>query len=120
MAEAQETSRPPDWIQPLLKDAGGTLRPFEVENDQAICVFADDRTGAWFCEVHIWAQALVDHSTIDVPLDPEAQPDYRANREIVEDAYAFKTMKEDAKFGRAFSNIVAEFTRDVDPQHPSK
>src|SRR5947207_1925348 len=110
----------PDWIKPLLLDVAGTLEPFETASKLAFCVFADDRTGAFFCDIHITAKALVDHSTIDVPLDPEAQPGYRANREIVEDAYAFKTMKEDAKHGPSFSNIVAEFARDTDSEHPLK
>jgi hypothetical protein len=110
----------PDWIQPLLEDMAETLEPFETANNLNFSVFADDRTKAWFCEVHVGASKIIECATIDVPLDPDEQPDYRANREIVEDAYAFRVMKEDAKLGRAFSNIVAEFLRDGDDRHPLK
>jgi hypothetical protein len=58
--------------------------------------------------------------TIDVPLDPEGQPEYRANREIVEDHVAFERMKEDAAARRSFSNIVAEYTTSYDSTHPLK
>ena len=57
---------------------------------------------------------------MDVPLDPEDQSDYRANREIVLNSSAFRTMKEDAKEKRSFSNIVAEYTKEFDSQHPLK
>jgi hypothetical protein len=59
-------------------------------------------------------------STVDVPLDPEDQPEYRANREIVTSHYAFEKMQQDAKEQRSFSNLVAEFTTDYDPDHPLK
>jgi hypothetical protein len=58
--------------------------------------------------------------TIDVPLDPEEQADYRANREIVENASAYTKMKEDAVKKRAFSNIVAEYNKQFDSEHPLK
>jgi hypothetical protein len=83
-------------------------------------VMVDARTGARYCECHIRAQRLVDLATIDVPLDPDEQPEYRANREVVEDAVAFQKMKEDAKERRTFSNIVAEFTTSFDSDHPLK
>ena len=66
------------------------------------------------------AEKIVSLATTDVPLDPEEQPEYRANREIVADHTAFSAMKEDAKKRRSFSNIVAEFTTEFDEAHPLK
>lgn len=63
---------------------------------------------------------LIELCTIDVPLDPEDQSEYRSNREIDQDNSAFIQMKEDAKHGRVFSNIVAEYTLDFDEMHPIK
>ena len=60
------------------------------------------------------------NATIDVPLDPEEQAEYRANREIVEDHAAYEKMKEDAIARRTFSNLVAEFTLSFDEEHPLK
>ena len=59
-------------------------------------IFADERTKALFYECHVKANKLVELSTIDVPLDPENQADYRANRNIVEDHNAYLVMKQDA------------------------
>ena len=82
--------------------------------------FIDERTGARFCECHIRASKLISMGTIDVPLDPEEQSEYRANREIVENAAAYSRMKDDAVKRRAFSNIVAEYNKKFDPEHPFK
>src|SRR4051812_1613235 len=71
----------------------------------------DGATGAVFLEAHVLASRLVPVTTVDVPLDPDEQGEYRANREVVEDHVAFAKMKEDAKSQRTFSNIVCEYTR---------
>lgn len=119
MAKTQEVTAT-EQEDALLQEVRSTLKPFEVLDNEKFCVFTDDRTGAHFCEVHVSADALIEHSTIDVPLDPDGQPDYRANRSLVEDAYAFRVMKEDAKAGRSFSNIVAEFIKKDGDQYPLK
>ena len=51
-----------------------------------------------------------------MPLDPEEQAEYRANREPVEDHVAYERMKADAISGRAFSNLVVEFHRPKDDE----
>jgi hypothetical protein len=83
-------------------------------------LFVDARTNAVYCECHVTAEKLVALSTTDVPLDPEEQPEYRANREIVADHSAFIAMKQDAKQRRSFNNIVTEYTTDFDPELPLK
>jgi len=52
---------------------------------------------ALFSECHIRADRLVARSKADVPLDPEEQPDYQANREISADHAAFLVMKDGAE-----------------------
>src|ERR1700722_1287026 len=66
------------------------------------------------------ANKLIGLSTTDVPLDPEDQPEYRANRDIVSNNAAFLVMQDDAKLRRTFSNVVAEFTTEFDPDTPLK
>ena len=80
----------------------------------------DQRTGARYCECHLKGSAIISLGTTDVPLDPEEQPDYRANRDIVVNNAAFQTMIRDAKQRRSFSNIVAEYTKEFDSEHPLK
>lgn len=83
-------------------------------------ILVDNRTGAKFIECHLQGSKLIAFGTIDVPLDPESQSEYRANREMITNAPAFKRMKEDAIGKRAFSNIVAEFSEEFDEDHPLK
>lgn len=80
----------------------------------------DCRTGAPYCECHLKGSSIVSLGTTDVPLDPEEQPEYRANRDIVVNDGAFQTMIKDAKKRRSFSNIVAEYTKEFDSDHPLK
>ena len=104
-------------VNELVKAFAHRFEPAEVGD--FIAVYVDARTLARFAECHVPARKLVPLSTVAVPLDPE-QPDYRANREIVTDHMAFRTMKEDAGKRRTFSNIVAEFITEYDPEHPLK
>ena len=90
-----------------------------IEKSSQLHIINDQRTGAWYCECHIHAKKLITLGTIDVPLDPDEQAEYRANREIVEGP-AFEKMKDDAKKLRSFSNIVVEYTKEFDPDHPLK
>ena len=103
---------------PLIEKFVKAFEP--IESADVLHVFVDARTLALYSECHVKADKLVPLSTTDVPLDPEDQPDYRANREIVADHAAFIAMKEDAKLRRGFSNIVTEFITDFDEPHPLK
>ncbi|MCC8154880.1 MAG: hypothetical protein LIP01_12180 [Tannerellaceae bacterium] len=105
-----------ELIQDEIEEFADKFHPAE----NMLYVIMDKCTNAVFCECHISADVLLDLCTVDVPLDPEEQPDYRANREIVEDSGAFLQMKIDVKKGRVFSNIVAEYNTDFDEEHPLK
>lgn len=93
---------------------------FPLEKPEHLYLLQDSKTDAWYCECHISAKTFVDLGTINVPLDPEEQSEYRANREIMGDHDAFQRMRGDARLGRTFSNIVAEFTTEFDSDHPVK
>jgi len=105
-------------IEKLVEQFTAIFGP--LEGDEGSHVLVDARTKARYSECHVLASKLVPLSTVDVPLDSEDQPEYRANREIVTGHVAFETMKEDAKLRRSFSNIVTEFTTEFDAEHPLK
>lgn len=88
--------------------------------EKEIYVITDYCTNTYYVEVHVPAESIINYSTIDVPIDPEDQGDYRANRDVVEDHAAFYKMKEDAKNGRTFSNIVAEYDYSYKKETPIK
>ncbi len=104
-------------VMELLQDFANESNPLERPH---LLLLQDVRTGATYVECHICANKLIKLGTVDVPLDPEEQADYRANRELVEDHVAFEQMKEDAVLRRTFSNLVCEFSRAFDPDHPLK
>lgn len=101
----------------LLNEFAAECEP--IESGESLRRLVDERTGAHYCECHIKGSKLIRHGTTDVPLDPE-EPEYRANREIEEDDVAFQEMKDDARQKRSFSNIVAEWTKEQDADHPLK
>ena len=103
-------------IDDLINGFISEFRPLENE----INVMTDSRTKSYYIEVHIRAKDLVERSTIDAPIDPEEQVEYKANRDIVEDHSVFLKMKEDAGLGRTFSNIIAEYNTDFDEARPLK
>lgn len=103
-------------IEDIVGDFAELCKPFE---DQ-LYLHADTMTNAIYCECHIRADSLLKSATIDVPLDPDEQPEYRANRDIVEDHVAFEQMKSDARNRRTFSNIVTEFDQSDDSESPLK
>ena len=111
----------PDSPEETLEDVSDLVEDFArrfIPLEQDLYVLTDSRTNARYCECHIRASTIVQLSTIDVPLDPDEQPEYRANREIVEDHAAYERMKSDALTGRTFSNIVAEFTEETNVDRP--
>jgi len=102
----------------LLEEFASLFAP--AEGPDGLRQFIDKRTNARFCECHIPGTLLIKYGTTDAPLDPDTQAEYRANRDIELDHKAFTRMKRDAEMGRAFSNIVAEYTKKFDPEHPLK
>jgi hypothetical protein len=102
----------------LLQQFASDFQPLEKLGQ--LLELTDNRTDAHYCECHLKGSKLVKLGTTNVPLDPEDQPEYRANREIVLNDSAFQTMRMDAKERRSFSNIVAEYTKEFDTEHPLK
>lgn len=103
-------------IKAIAEEFSNTCGPHE----KTFLIQTDYCTNAFYAEVHMSAKKLITMATIDVPLDPEEQGDYRANRELVEDNNAFLKMKDDAKLGRTFTNIIAEYNVEFDSDLPIK
>jgi hypothetical protein len=104
-------------ISVLMNEFAAACEP--LESAETLLRLIDERTGAHYCECHIKGSKLIKNGTTDVPLDPE-EPEYRANRDILEDDVAFQGMKDDAKQKRSFSNIVAEWTKEHGADRPLK
>lgn len=103
-------------IKKMISEFSELFNPVE----DILYIFDDAKTHAIYCECHIYADKVILNGTVDSPLDADNQPDYRANRDVVEDSVAFLQMKDDAIQKRSFSNIVAEYTTAFDEEHPLK
>ena len=103
-------------IKDLVDEFAKEFLPLE----NTLYVLKDLCLNSIYCECHLKAEYLVEKATVDVPIDPENQSDYRANRELVEDHSAYEKMKEDALNQRTFSNLVCEYTTDFEPEAPLK
>ena len=88
-----ETDEDTSELEGIVEQFISTLNP--VEGDKLL-LFRDDCTGAIFTECHVAADAMLNFSTDDVPLDPEGSGEYRANRQLVDDHAAFRQMEADA------------------------
>ncbi len=91
-----------------------------LEKAECVLVLTDKKTGACYCECHVKASVLNQLGTTIAPLDPDDQPDYKANRDLRLTHPAFAKMEADAKQGRSFSNIVSEYTREHKKSQPLK
>ena len=106
-----------DKVISLAEEFAKSFNPLEIDK---LHLITDLRTDSFFCECHIPAKLLITKGTIDVPLDPENQADYRANRDIVESHEAYLKMTEDAIKRRTFSNIVTEYNTEYQKNKPLK
>lgn len=105
-------------VTEMLSDFAKEFQP--LETGEQLLLLMDNMTNASYCECHLRASKIISLGTTDAPLDYEEQTEYRANRDIVLNSSAYKTMIEDAKKRRSFSNIVAEYTKESDSEHPLK
>ena len=92
-----ETEEDTSELESIVEQFIKTLDPVESE---ALLLFKDECTGAIYTECHIAADTIFKNSTDDVPLDPDASSEYRANRQLVDDHAAYKQMETDALKGR--------------------
>lgn len=116
MAETAETGKQIKTVASIKEELVAALEPLESADN--LFVLTDERTGARYCECHVLGSKFIEYATPDAPLDPDEQSDYRANREVVENAPAFARMKEDAKLKRSFSGIVTEYLHDGNSAKP--
>lgn len=101
-----ETEDDTSELESIVEQFVKALDPVE---GNSLLLFKDECTGAIYTECHIPADTMFKNSTDDVPLDPDASGEYRANRQLVDDHAAYKQMESDALKGRSFSNFVCEF-----------
>ena len=92
----------------------------EEENGVKLLLMLDKRSKASYLNCHLDSKILVSKSDLDAVLDPAESEDYKLNREIYTDTYAYRLMESDALKGRSFEDLVVEYDTSYRPDKPLK
>lgn len=107
----------------VLKKANEFVKVFEIfESKSSIpqLLFHDKRSDAYYLICHLESKVLSLKSDLDAVLDPVESEEYKLNRNIYTDSYAYRLMEADAIKGRSFEDIVVEFDSEYRPDKPLK
>ena len=85
-----------------------------------LILFEDKCSGAYYTTAHVKASTLVKAADLEAVLDPTDSEEYKLNRDIYTDNYAYQVMRDDACKGRRFEDIVMEFDGSYRPSKPLK
>jgi len=93
---------------------------FEKSISRPLLILYDGKTKVFYTECHIGKKELKKMKDENATIDPENQEEYRLNRALQPNNPDFITMKDDAKKGRQFSDIVIEYNKEYRPKRPLK
>lgn len=111
---------PSKSVLKVAKEFVERFSPYECENGIPLLVFCDNESQAFYVVCHLPGNVIVSKSDIDATLDPDESEDYKLNREIYTDNYAYRKMTIDASQGRSFEDLVVEYDTSYRPQKPLK
>ncbi|MCZ7383383.1 MAG: hypothetical protein O8C63_01395 [Candidatus Methanoperedens sp.] len=98
-----------------------SIDTLEKKLNYKLILLHDKKTDAIYTECHILAETLAGRMDIDVPIDPDFQPQFRANRDFRPHDLTYIKMVEDSKHGRQFSDIIIEYdTKHEKAEKPLK
>jgi len=97
-----------------------SYKTFENENKIPHLILKDNKSDAYYLICHIKGSILISRSDTDAVLDPFEGEDYKLNRDIYTDSYAYKKMEVDATKGRSFEDIVIEYDTSYKRTRPLK
>jgi len=92
----------------------------ELENGTQLLLLLDKRSKAYYVSCHLDSKTIAGKADLDAVLDPEESEDYKLNRGLYTDTYAYKLMKKDALQGRSFEDLVVEYDASYRPRKPLK
>jgi hypothetical protein len=80
----------------------------------------DKKSSVFYLVCHLDTKTMATATDCDAILDPHDGEDYKLNRDLYTDTYAYKKMEEDAKKGRSFEDIIIEYDKSYRPEQPLK
>jgi len=115
-----EASSPGDNVITKLQEFFEIFKTFEEKNNVELLLLHDVRSKAFYLNCHLDAKALASKTDLDAVLDPTESEDYKLNREIYTDTYAYRLMESDALKGRSFEDLVVEYDTSYRADRPLK
>ncbi|HEU0074200.1 MAG TPA: hypothetical protein VFS30_09325 [Dehalococcoidia bacterium] len=113
-------ANPPKEVLALLKRLDDKVELCERTMQVPLTLWHDEKSDAFYTACHLTGKTLVALADLEAVLDPQESEDYKLNRELYTDNYAYRLMESDAKNGRSFEDIVAEFDESYRPKSPLK
>lgn len=107
----------------VLKKANEFVKIFEIfesKNGIPQLLYYDKRSDAYYLICHLDSKVLSSKSDLDAVLDPIESEEYKLNRNIYTDNYAYRLMEADAIKGRSFEDIVVEYDPGYRSDKPLK
>jgi hypothetical protein len=107
----------------VLKKANEFVKIFEIfelKSGSPLLLYYDKRSDAYYLICHLESKVLSSKTDLDAVLDPIESEEYKLNRNIYTDSYAYKLMATDAIKGRSFEDIVVEYDSDYRHEKPLK
>ena len=80
----------------------------------------DNSNSAFYVICHLSGKTIATKADLDAVLDPMESEEYKLNRGLYLDTYAYKKMESDAINGRSFEDLVIEFDTKYRPNIPLK
>jgi hypothetical protein len=115
------TGKPPKRV--VVEKAEKFLRsfkPIELDNGVTPLLHLDQKSNAYYVVCHLPAHVIVAKADTDAVLDPDESDEYKFNRNIYTDTFAYKLMERDAGQRRSFEDIVVEYDLSYRPNLPLK
>lgn len=85
-----------------------------------LLLLQDAKGAAHYLLCHLPSSVVVANADTDAVLDPTDGDEYKLNRDIYTDTYAYRMMEQDALAGRSFEDIVVEYDDSYRPSTPLK
>lgn len=111
---------PPPSVLEGIDDFLGEFDPFETKNSAQLVLFIDGKSQAYYLICHLDGNILASKCDLEAVLDPEESEEYKLNRNIYKDTYAYSVMESDAIKRRSFEDIVVEYDTDYRETKPLK
>jgi len=97
-----------------------SFKPAEILNGVKLLLLFDKRSEAYYLNCHLEARTIVTKADLQAVLDANESEEYKLNREIYVDTYAYQLMQKDALKERSFEDLVIEFDESYRQTKPFK